>query len=330
MAEQDDRGNGESPYQLVQAQMSGKQKGRSTPFQDSHLLEFGPAVSERSPTSGFILAVACRFCMMFGREEEVDSKRKVIQTNKFYKRTDRNHLLFQHPSRWAQYEQLSSEAKRVFFDDVKPFRATIRSFASEKQAPIVVSIGTRIVDEIIEQILLDGDENNFSWERTKKAAFKRDDSGTHFVLIINNPLQFHLIVDYLSYGMSFRMALSVLTNAKQRTGLASIGSCSPDLPSKYARFVCAMSLQKIKLLLCAAWTFSVALDMSTHMSVSYLDTRIRLFHCGQIINLHLLAIPMYDSHTGEAMFNAIIPILDVLGPDWKEVMLGVTTDGERK
>ncbi|KAF4041411.1 hypothetical protein GN244_ATG06410 [Phytophthora infestans] len=103
-----------------------------------------------------------------------------------------------------------------------------------------------------------------------------------------------------------------------------------DLPSKYARFVCAMNLQKIKVLLCASWTFSIALDMSTHMSVSYLDTRIRLFHCGQIINLHLLAIPMYDSHTGEAMFNAIIPVLDVLCPDWKEVMLGVTTDGERK
>ncbi|KAF4045728.1 hypothetical protein GN244_ATG01900 [Phytophthora infestans] len=65
--------------------------------------------------------------------------------------------------------------------------------------------------------------------------------------------------------------------------------------------------------------------MSTHLSISYLDTRIRVYYNDNIMNFHLMAIPMHESHTGEA-----IPVLEVLCPHWRDVMLGITTDGERK
>ncbi|KAG1694176.1 hypothetical protein DVH05_021832 [Phytophthora capsici] len=70
--------------------------------------------------------------------------------------------------------------------------------------------------------------------------------------------------------------------------------------------------------------------MSTYLSISYLDVRIRVYYNESILSLHLLAIPMHESHTGEAMFDAVVPVLGVLCPNWRDVMLGVTTDGERK
>ena len=90
-------------------------------------------------------------------------------------------------------------------------------------------------------------------------------------LLSKNPLQFSLVVDYLSIGVSFRMAVSILLRTKERTGLASVGSISEKKVRSYAGFVCAINLQRIKELLESCWTFSVAMDMASHMSSSYLD-----------------------------------------------------------
>ncbi|ETI53079.1 hypothetical protein F443_03921 [Phytophthora nicotianae P1569] len=63
--------------------------------------------------------------------------------------------------------------------------------------------------------------------------------------------------------------------------------------------------------------------MSTYLSISYLDVRIRVYYNEIILNLHLLAIPMHEGHTGEAMFDAVVPVLDVRCPNWRDVMLGI-------
>ena len=49
-----------------------------------------------------------------------------------------------------------------------------------------------------------------------------------------------------------------------------------------------------------------------------------------IINLHLLAIPVYDRHTGLVIFEVASKALDVLCPSWRDIIIGVSTDGERK
>ena len=46
--------------------------------------------------------------------------------------------------------------------------------------------------------------------------------------------------------------------------------------ANYARFAVTLNLQKIAEMLEQSWTFSIALDMSTHMSTSYLNIRLRL------------------------------------------------------
>ena len=40
-----------------------------------------------------------------------------------------------------------------------------------------------------------------------------------------------------------------------------------------------------------------------------------------------MAIPMYDKHTGELMFNLITKLLTAIYPDWQKKLLGVSTDG---
>ena len=55
-----------------------------------------------------------------------------------------------------------------------------------------------------------------------------------------------------------------MRTTKEKTGLAAIGSCRDSTIAKYARFACAVNLQKISELLQETWTFAVALDMSTH------------------------------------------------------------------
>ena len=71
--------------------------------------------------------------------------------------------------------------------------------------------------------------------------------------------------------------------------------------------------------------------MSTHISTSYLDIRIRLYldHTG-IINLHGLAIPVFDRHTGLVIFETASKALDALCESWRDVIIGVSTDGEKK
>jgi len=67
------------------------------------------------------------------------------------------------------------------------------------------------------------------------------------------------------------------------------------------------------------------------MSTSYLDIRIRLhLENAGIVNLHLLAIPAFDRHTGQVTFEVASKALDVLCESWRDMLIGISTDGEKK
>ncbi len=114
-----------------------------------------------------------------------------------------------------------------------------------------------------------------------------------------------------------------MMTTKELTGLAAIGSCSENTIAKYARFACAIHLHNISELLQKS---SVTLDMPTHMSRSYLDiqTRLHLENTG-IVNLHLLEIP-----TGQVIFEVASTALDILCDSWRDMLIGISTDGEKK
>ena len=109
------------------------------------------------------------------------------------------------------------------------------------------------------------------------------------------------------------------------------GGCNDTIASNYARVACAHSLQIISNALHSSkvWTFSIALDLSTHQSHSYLDIRARFMVENTIYNVHLLVIPLFQSHTGENMFARTCKFLDALYPLWKETLIAVSSDGDQ-
>jgi hypothetical protein len=77
----------------------------------------------------------------------------------------------------------------------------------------------------------------------------------------------------------------------------------------------------------SSWAFSIAADGSTHYGKSYLDNRIRVHINGKLYNIHALAIPMFEKHTGENMFLLVSQFFDVICPRWRTQLLGIGSDG---
>ncbi|CAM6016713.1 unnamed protein product [Sphagnum balticum] len=77
--------------------------------------------------------------------------------------------------------------------------------------------------------------------------------------------------------------------------------------------------------------FSIVIDFATHQSTSYLDLRFCVFieEHSTIVNLHGCALPMFDRHTNEVMFNMVSKFLTVFCPDWTIRLIGLASDGAR-
>ncbi len=64
----------------------------------------------------------------------------------------------------------------------------------------------------------------------------------------------------------------------------------------------AMAYQMVADILKSVWAFSIALDGGNKSSTSYLDVRLvnEVMH-----NIHLVALPMRERHTGQYMINIV-------------------------
>ena len=111
--------------------------------------------------------------------------------------------------------------------------------------------------------------------------------------------------------------------------MASLGNLNDTTVANYARVVCAINLQRLAEILNddKIWAFSLANDASTHYGMSYFDNRIHFHRDGIFYNIHALAIPMFEQHTGEKMSNLVFDFLDIVCPDWRAKLIGVSTDG---
>ena len=117
---------------------------------------------------------------------------------------------------------------------------------------------------------------------------------------------------------------------KELLSIGIIGSCSEEIVSRYARFICSMNLQCIVEILRKCWAFYVALDMATHMETAYCNFCISIYHQTTVHDFHILSIPVHDRHTGEIIFNNFAKAMDALYSDWREMIIGASLDGENK
>ena len=79
--------------------------------------------------------------------------------------------------------------------------------------------------------------------------FQLNNTGNLYTVTIKNPMQFHLIICWLSRGVSFRQAADMLMDTKQITGNAELGSINNTGVSNYARVICAINLGKLSAIL---------------------------------------------------------------------------------
>jgi hypothetical protein len=162
--------------------MSGK---RSSGYVKDNDVRYGLKVAHRDPKSSKVIGLQCRFCIAFGREEKVGSKRKAATTvqgwsHPFCYDNIENHLCNQHSGQWVLYQALESSSERAsFFNDVPvAFKNSIKahfpssSLGAEQQ--IVYDIEKDIVDTIVGDMLFnpeDQDDNDADHDADEEPAF---------------------------------------------------------------------------------------------------------------------------------------------------------------
>ena len=319
---------------------------RITPFQHKWLLLYGLEISARDTKTSTVVSLRCRFCD-FGREcssgdNDDERKRKRTKNIKYYSqpwRTDnmKRHLQQQHKVRYAEYVKLHGEAKSKYFEEVenaRPFAALLRNEGASLKAKESISftISKSIVEVVIHQLLLEFDpDEDEDDEMTSNfeifSAIPNEEGVEYYEASWSNKPLFELIVSYVSVGVSFRQCARLLRETKETTGMGCIGNVSAGKVIQVVRSTCGFNFEIIKNVLHDVWAFSIAMDGGTKGTVPYLDVRLRFVVQGKLFNVHFIALPMHESHTGENTFLIISKFLDAMCDNWKKKMISVSTDG---
>jgi hypothetical protein len=65
---------------------------------------------------------------------------------------------------------------------------------------------------------------------------------------------------------------------------------------------------------------------STHYGQFFFDLCLRTYYYGDLMNIHLVAVPMFERHTAENMFNTVIKFLDALYGRWRDKLIRMSSD----
>jgi hypothetical protein len=121
-----------------------------------------------------------------------------------------------------------------------------------------------------------------------------------------------MIVSHISVGISFRQCSKSLLQLKEMSGFGALGNISIGKVIQVVRYTCAFNYEIICKVLHHVWAFSIAMDAGTKGSVPYLDVCLRFSLPRKLFYIHIVALPMYWSHTGLNMFVFINRFLDAL------------------
>ena len=235
---------------------------------------------------------------------------------------------------------MSEQEKSKYLDETdsrKLFGSASSSSSSITRAStkklIYFKISRPIVDVIINQLLQDydpeDDEISNAVSHSVDDLFKLvvENGEEHYEASVSNKIQYELIVSYVSIGVSFRQCSRLLLSCKELANLSEVGNCNVAKVIQAVRFTCCQNYEVLCKILQHAWAFSIAMDAGTKASVPYLDVRVRATVDGSLYNLHLVALPMTESHTGENTFLLIEKFLDALCSNWRKKLISVSTDG---
>jgi len=311
-------------------------------FRQAWCLKYGIRVSSRCSQSGVVVSAKCLFCERFGKdasEQEHDRKRKRSGNVVYFKapwRTDNihKHMKEQHNVKYAEYLEAPAEVRKSFFDSTDATFLPLRA----ANDTMIMLVDKKIVEIIIGDMLLDVDSDDDNLNSTVVALrifqLQEEDANSdevgpnyeRYLVAVPNLLQSSLVVKCIRAGLSFRQCCATL-HTKETTHLGQIGCINSSKVIAYTRYICAMAYQMISDVLKSVWAFSIALDGGNKSSTSYLDVRIRLSVNEVMRNIHLVALPMRERHTGQYVFNIVSEFFDVLCENWESKLIGITSDG---
>ena len=118
--------------------------------------------------------------------------------------------------------------------------------------------------------------------------------------------RFRMCIKIVSRGSTFRATSRIMDNFAIDSGVSIYRGCAKAYVSNQTRVVVLAHLLRIFSGVAKhLWCFSLALDGSTHQGLSYLDVRWRFLWKGSVQNFHLVALPMFERHSGEYMFEIL-------------------------
>jgi hypothetical protein len=160
-----------------------------------------------------------------------------------------------------------------------------------------------------------------------KLFYKEDDAPVYTVTI-KDILRFDLAMDYVVIGLSFRHTAIAIQKAKDCTKMAKLVGLR--ILSQYMRVLVAVTLQLIAYILDdeSVWAMSLVGDGSAHHDQSFFDLHVRVCYHGELVNLHLVAMPMFKRYFAVNIFNLIAKFMDTLYIKWCAKLIGVSTDGD--
>jgi hydrogenase maturation factor len=122
-------------------------------------------------------------------------------------------------------------------------------------------------------------------------------------------------MDHVGSGMSFQQTASAIQHAKECTKTAKLAGITTLMVGQYVRVLVGSTLQQIADGFDdeSVSAMSLAGDGSTHRGQSFFNLRVRIYFRGQLLNLHMVAIPMFDRHTANNIFNMQVKFLDANG-----------------
>jgi hypothetical protein len=322
-----------------------EKKAKVKSFQNAWLEKYALRITARCSKTTEVVSAVCQLCETYGTEDDdnPDRKRKRTLNVCFFKKPWRSdhmkrHCETFHRIKFAEYGSLTTDAERSHFFKPGMKQAHIKMFGTPsptKADSIVCTIGLPIIDVIVAQLLLEPlteeEENDINFEVKALSIFHLNDTDSdcpYYSIEITNPLLFQLIVSYVGCGISFRQCVQIVSKTRETTGIGSIGNISKGKVIQYVRYLCAMNFNSLSSLLSdRVWAFSIAFDGGNKSNQSYVDVRIRFCVETQLCNLHLIALPFHERHTGLNMYNLIKKFLDALCPRWTDKLIGISTDG---
>ena len=129
--------------------------------------------------------------------------------------------------------------------------------------------------------------------------FVKASDNEKYIITIKNVIRYELALDHVGSGMSFRQAAMAIEQAKRRTQTPKLADINSLMVGQFIRALVVSNLKRIADFMgdASVWAFSFACNSSTHRGQSFFHMRFRFCYRDVLVNLHLVAIPMFDRHT---------------------------------